>query len=176
MIHGEMIQRKVDAFTSDFDLACMVGDEIDLIDCLDTIKQVQKHFRELRNSIEAAIIDHIETTGLDIIVGTSRFYAVHPTKTKRTATHVDILKSILTATSGDLDQLAACLSSSAWLPGASRKTLGDLYAAHFHDTREPSMRRGKAQKRLMKTDVPLPDSVNPGKAVEDYYEGTDDAD
>lgn len=117
------------------------------------VQAVKANFRAWCGHVDGALIDYINDHRTDIPIvtakGEKRLYVGIDKKT-RNPNPTDTLARLLTATGGDLNAVAECLSSGAWKPGACREVLGDAWGDCFTVEEVASIETG-APKRVLKT-------------------------
>ena len=78
-------------------------------------------------------------------IGTLRFYLGKDRITK-CKDQAATLAAVLEKTCGDVGQVAECMSSNAWKPGALRDVLGDLWPTCFEVIEREEVKEGKPNK------------------------------
>lgn len=117
------------------------------------VQMLKANFRAWCGLVESGLIDYMTEKRMDIPIvtakGEKRLYIGTDKKT-RNPNPTDTLARLLTATGGDLNAVAECLSSGAWKPGACREVLGDEWGSCFTVEEVASIETG-APKRVLKT-------------------------
>lgn len=122
---------------------CTAEDVLLAINFHDRLKQVSN---DLGKQLNAAACKFIKANG-DIICGTVRYY-VGVDKTVKCKDVKGTLELMLSSAEGDMDRVAACLSSDAWKHGACKEVLGDkVWAEAFETTSKDKLEEGKAPKQ-----------------------------
>jgi len=132
----------------------VAGDDTDAIhDILTQFAGMKAAIREAEAAFRAHLLEIIQETGRDIVVGDVRYYA----GTKRETECVDVkgaIESALTVTGGDLDVVVSMLCKDPIKPGAARGLLPAAdFALLFKVVEKPELREGKAVKQLMSMDT-----------------------
>ena len=78
-------------------------------------------------------------------IGTIRFYLGRDKITK-CRDQAATLAAVLEKTGGDVGQVAECMSSNAWKPGALRDVLGDVWPTCFEVIEREEVKEGKPNK------------------------------
>lgn len=118
----------------------------DVLTALNFTRRLRELARELTDQAEAAAIEWINQNG-EFTDGDTRYY-VAPNKAHKCKSVKDTLAAVLEVSGGDLDTVVKCLSSSAWKPGETKKTLGDRADEFFETVETAELRTGVGAKRL----------------------------
>lgn len=104
--------------------------------------------KELKEALDAKMIEKIEETGQPIVIGNICYTVSDPPVTKC----MDLrgtLEALLEACGGDLDKVAGCIASQGWKHGACKSHLpADRYAELFETTRPKKLVAGEVVKQL----------------------------
>lgn len=120
----------------------------------DVVRAQLERAKERAKAVDEAMLEHIEATGEDIVIGDVRYYAAHPKDIDcpdKEATAVAVLEAV----GGDMRRFGECLSSDAFKPGACRKVLApEVFDRCFVTTVRDKLAEGKpAAKRLVAADT-----------------------
>ena len=141
-------------------VAINIGSE----DAPELLREVMSHaksqasvLRDLTRHIEQAIIEHIETTGLDIELLDGKRWYVGKDKIIKSNDDTAVMHAVLDATGGDVAKFTTgadgVLASSPWKFGAVKTLLGeDRFATLFTTTYKTSLETGKTIKVLKVAD------------------------
>jgi hypothetical protein len=125
-----------------------------LDDCaaaLAAVEALERRAKQLKASLEDALIAHIRATGQDLVIGEIRYYAGH----RKSVKCLDVpatFDAAVEAAGGDLGRvLNECLASDALKPGAVKALIGDEAFGRLYrvEVRE-ELGEGKPRKRLLK--------------------------
>lgn len=109
-------------------------------------------YRDLKEQLEVASIAWIEVNG-EATDGTRRFY-VAPNKTTKCRDVRKTAEAVLTASGGDWDVFAECLSSGAFKPAKTKAVLGENADEFFETTETKDLKTGEVgKKRLQEFDT-----------------------
>lgn len=104
-------------------------------------------YREIKEQLEVASIAWVEKNG-EATDGSRRFY-VAPNKTTKCLDVRKTAEAVLTASGGDWDVFAECLSSGAFKPAKTKAVLGDEAEKFFETTETKDLKTGEMGKRRL---------------------------
>lgn len=118
----------------------------------DVLGKVEAHYaraKELRDSLKAAMVEHIEATGADLVIGDIRYYAGQEKKTECVAVR-DTAEALLAKLEGDFAAVCEYLVAQPFKPGACRDFLdADTFASLFRTEVKAKLCEGKPRKQLI---------------------------
>jgi hypothetical protein len=139
-----------DADTLAADLARIPGGSPE--DLAEVFMRYEAQARRARDELAAikdALVEHIQATGQPLVVGEIEYRAGHRKETK-CLSNDQAADAVFSAVGGDVKTFAACLASSAFLPGACRKVLPpDEFARLFETVDKPVLIEGKPKPQLV---------------------------
>jgi hypothetical protein len=109
------------------------------------------HWKQLAASVDEAMVEHIEATGRDLVIGNTRYWASHPTATSnRPERKRETLRALLDSCGGDLDALCDCLYSDPLKTSEAKARLSaEEFAALFVVEMKTKLSSGPVRKQLM---------------------------
>lgn len=125
------------------------------------VQAAQKRAKDLRETLEAAMLAHIEATGRDIVIGPIRYYAGIAKVTKLAAPLEEAVETIWTASGGDVAQFASVLRSDPFKPAACRLMLPAAdYGRMFITEEREKLHEGKPAKKLLSVNTAFAGGTN----------------
>lgn len=114
----------------------------------DRLKFFGERIREMRRLLDDRMLEAIEETKQDIVVGPIRYYAGIKKETK-CIDHAKALAALFEACGGDVDRVAECIASNGLKHGACKGVLTDKYDQHFKVEEKPELKEGVPKKSLL---------------------------
>jgi hypothetical protein len=123
-------------------------------DVLGKIEWMIRRAKEVKDELECRMVEKIQTTGEDIVIGDCRYY-VGVAKTVKCIDPKTTLEEILTTSGGDVGKVIDCLSSKAFKYGTVRRFFEEAgqfqtYGRLFETVEADELKTGKPTRRLQK--------------------------
>jgi hypothetical protein len=119
-----------------------------LAECIGKLKALKALVRELDRMFGEKMLERLDAHG-PVEVGEVRYYAGYETETL-SGDPEGILGELLTATDGDLGQVASCLCSQPFKHGACKAVLDlDVYNRLFTVTEKRKAKEGKPARKVL---------------------------
>lgn len=120
----------------------------DIAGLMGRIDAAVRRAKEAQAAFKEAFVRHLQATG-PMTIGDVTYRAGHRKEAKCLSNDA-AADAVYTAVAGDMSQFTACLSSSAFLPGACRKVLAaDVFDSLFETVEKPVLVEGKAKPQLL---------------------------
>lgn len=128
----------------------------DIATAINDLGFMKRRCAELQSHLEERMIERINETGQDVVIGTVRYY-VGVAKSVKCKDVPATIEQVLSAANGDVARFADCLSSGAFKYGTVRRLfeeVGDTtsYGQLFETVEKDDLKEGKPVKRLQKVD------------------------
>lgn len=120
-----------------------------LLDVRSGVKSLMERLRLLSAEVEAALVENIDAHG-DIDIGDGKRLYVGVERTYKCRSVEQAFEALFESVGGDQQRLCEHLSTSAWKPGACRKTLGEMFGSVFEEVEAKDLKTGSS-KRMVKT-------------------------
>jgi hypothetical protein len=126
----------------------------DIADVLGKLEWLIRRAKEVKDELEARMVEKIQTTGEDIVIGECRYF-VGTSKSVKCIDPKTTLEEILTASGGDVGKVVDCLSANAFKYGTVRRFFEEAgqfqtYSRLFETVEADELRTGKPVKRLQR--------------------------
>lgn len=119
---------------------------------MDFVNLLKEATKKLASRLEEASIEWIKQNG-DIAHGGIIYY-VGTNRSHHCRNPKEALEKLLTATGGDVDAIAECLSASAWKPATTKKAIGEEAFTQLFETRTTlDIKTGKPKLGVKKMDT-----------------------
>jgi hypothetical protein len=123
----------------------------DVLTCIDVVARLKELTRELAEKSEAAIVPWLQQHG-EIERGEVRYYA-GASKSAKVKDNDAMLKAVLYAAAGDIEQIAKCLASGAWKVSAVRELVPpDEFEVLVEVVESVDLKTGKPKVKVQKLD------------------------
>ena len=111
--------------------------------------------KAVRESVRAAVVEHLEATGRPLVIGNTEHRAMHVRETKnRPEQKRRTLHALFDACGGDVDAVADCLYSDPYKAGeAAGRLPPEVFRACFETVERVRLVSGKPRKQLVSRPV-----------------------
>jgi hypothetical protein len=131
--------------TSMIDRLSVDAEPVEFQQADDAVKVMGEFVADAKSRIAELKLEWIDARGEDMVIGDVRYYAGEA-KTDKCRDAKRLLDTFITEHS--IDDLAACLSSNAFKPGACKPILGNAWGEHFVTESKPVIKEGKPVRGL----------------------------
>ena len=118
-----------------------------ILDALQHVKIVLDRAKNMKEFLDAAMLEWIVENHADIVVGEIRYYA-GKSKSVKCQDVRGAIEAILEVSGGDFVKLCEVLSSNALKPGAAKTVLGDSFDKFFATVWDDKLEEGTPVKTL----------------------------